>query len=216
MLFRSRPWPPVSLAFRCASGLSGLLHFRLGLFDPAEQAAQLVGQELERQDVHHGAHRTGRVRPLCTIGRATPVHDAATIAKLVKQAGLTRKHRTKPKRYRRTFVVPRPGDLVQLDAIVEDATKWQTNLLLSVVAAPRWATDNGLHGMPSRAHFATFNYFMAQMASRYAGRVKAYEIWNEQNLATENGGTVSDVGYYMDMLVGAAQAVHAEIGRAHV
>lgn len=97
----------------------------------------------------------------------------------------------------------------ELDAIVEDAGKWQTNLLFSVVAAPRWATDNGLHGMPSRAHFATFNSFMAQMASRYAGRVKAYEIWNEQNLATENGGTVSDVGYYMDMLVGAAQAVHA-------
>lgn len=97
----------------------------------------------------------------------------------------------------------------ELDAIVEDATRWQANLLFSVVAAPRWATDNGLHGMPSRAHFGTFNYFMAQMANRYAGRVKAYEIWNEQNLATENGGTVSDVNYYMDMLVGAAQAVHA-------
>jgi hypothetical protein len=97
----------------------------------------------------------------------------------------------------------------ELDSIVEDAAKWQTNLLLSVVAAPTWTTDNGLHGMPNRAHYATFNYFMSQMANRYKGRVKAYEIWNEENLATENGGTVSSVNDYMDMLVGASQAVKA-------
>jgi hypothetical protein len=97
----------------------------------------------------------------------------------------------------------------ELDNIVADAGKWQTNLLFSVVAAPRWATDNGLHGMPNRANFATFNYFMAQMANRYKGRVKAYEIWNEQNLATENGGTVSNVTDYMDLLVGASQAIKA-------
>ncbi|RLT23222.1 MAG: hypothetical protein DWI30_04115 [Chloroflexi bacterium] len=97
----------------------------------------------------------------------------------------------------------------ELDNIVADASKWQTNLLFSVVAAPRWATDNGLHGMPNRANFATYNYFMGQMAARYKGRVKAYEIWNEQNLATENGGTVSSVTDYMDLLVGASQAIKA-------
>jgi hypothetical protein len=63
--------------------------------------------------------------------------------------------------------------------------------------------------MPNRANFATFNYFMAQMANRYKGRVKAYEIWNEQNLATENGGTVSNITDYMDLLVGASQAIKA-------
>lgn len=43
------------------------------------------------------------------------VPSAPTIAKVLKQAGLTRRHRATPQRYRRVFVVPRPGDLVQLD-----------------------------------------------------------------------------------------------------
>lgn len=43
------------------------------------------------------------------------VPSATTIAKLLKQAGLTRRPRRRPKRYPRVFVVPRPGDLLQLD-----------------------------------------------------------------------------------------------------
>lgn len=97
----------------------------------------------------------------------------------------------------------------ELDRIVADATNRQTKLLLSIVAAPRWTTANGLHGMPDRAHYATFNTFVEQLAHRYAGRVSAYEIWNEQNLAVENGGTVSGVTDYMDMLFGAAMAIKA-------
>ena len=38
-----------------------------------------------------------------------------TLAKLFRQAGLTRRRWARPQRYRRSFVVPRPGDLVQLD-----------------------------------------------------------------------------------------------------
>ena len=97
----------------------------------------------------------------------------------------------------------------ELDHIVADAQKRQTQLLLSIVAAPRWTTANGLHGMPARAHYATFNTFVEQMAHRYAGKVRAYQIWNEQNLAVENGGTVSGVADYMDLLVGAARAIKA-------
>jgi len=97
----------------------------------------------------------------------------------------------------------------ELDHIVADAHKRQTQLLLSIVAAPRWTTANGLHGMPARAHYATFNTFVEQMAHRYEGKVRAYEIWNEQNLAVENGGTVSGVADYMDLLVGAARAIKA-------
>ncbi len=97
----------------------------------------------------------------------------------------------------------------ELDSIVADAGKRQTHLLLSIVAAPRWTTANGLHGMPDRDHYATFNTFVEQMAHRYAGQVSAYEIWNEENLAVENGGTVSGVADYMDLLVGAARAIKA-------
>ncbi len=45
--------------------------------------------------------------------RAVP--SVPTLAKILRRAGLTRRYRRRRKRYRRVFVVPRPGALVQLD-----------------------------------------------------------------------------------------------------
>ncbi len=95
----------------------------------------------------------------------------------------------------------------ELDNIVDDANRAGVKLLLSIVRAPAWATPDGKDGMPAREHFSTFNFFMGEMAKRYKGKVGAYEIWNEQNLAYENGGRVASASYYMDMLVGASQAI---------
>ncbi len=97
----------------------------------------------------------------------------------------------------------------ELDDIVEDCHREGVKVLLSVVAAPSWATPNGKNGLPSREHFGTFAYFMGEMAKRYRGKVQAYEIWNEQNLAVENGGRVPNASFYMDMLVQASQAIKA-------
>jgi polysaccharide biosynthesis protein PslG len=95
----------------------------------------------------------------------------------------------------------------ELDNIVEDSHRAGVKLLLSVVAAPSWATSNGRNGLPDRQHFADFNFFMGEMAKRYKGKVQAYEIWNEQNLAHENAGRVMAVSDYMDLLVGSSQAI---------
>lgn len=97
----------------------------------------------------------------------------------------------------------------ELDNIVSDASNMGVKLLISVVAAPSWATSNGKNGMPDRDHFNDYNYFMGEMAKRYKGRIQAYEIWNEQNLAHENGGRVANASFYMDMLVGASNAIRA-------
>jgi hypothetical protein len=97
----------------------------------------------------------------------------------------------------------------ELDNIVNDASAAGVKLLLSIVAAPSWATPDGRNGLPSREHFSDFNYFMGQMAARYKGKVQAYEIWNEENLAHENGGRVANANFYMDMLVGASQTIRA-------
>jgi polysaccharide biosynthesis protein PslG len=107
----------------------------------------------------------------------------------------------------------------ELDDIVRDANASGINLLLSVVAAPSWATDNGSNGMPSRANFSTFADFMGQMAARYRGRVQAYQIWNEQNRACENGGDCARDGgvggraasadYYVDMLAAVYPVIKA-------
>ena len=95
----------------------------------------------------------------------------------------------------------------ELDDIVADASGMGVKLLISVVAAPSWATPDGRNGLPAREHLDEFGNFMGKMAERYRGRIQAYEIWNEQNLAHENGGRVADAGLYMDMLVGASQAI---------
>jgi hypothetical protein len=97
----------------------------------------------------------------------------------------------------------------ELDNIVRDASDAGVKLLLSVVAAPSWATPNGRNGMPARERLGDFSFFMGEMAARFRGHVQAYEIWNEQNLAHENAGRVASADLYMDMLVGASQAIKA-------
>ena len=97
----------------------------------------------------------------------------------------------------------------ELDRIVNDVSAAGMNILLSIVAAPSWATPDGRNGLPSREHLGDFNYFMGQMAARYRSRVQAYEIWNEENLAVENGGRVASAALYMDMLVGAYDSIKA-------
>jgi hypothetical protein len=85
---------------------------------------------------------------------------------------------------------PAPGvyDWGALDRIVEGANARGINVLFSVVKAPAWArpaedTDQGPPADPN-----TYGTFMREMAARYKGRVRAYEIWNEQNLYYEWGG----------------------------
>jgi len=102
----------------------------------------------------------------------------------------------------------------ELDDIVADANGQGVSLLLSVVSAPDWA---GGPGMPRRENFSDFGNFMGQMAARYRGRVQAYEIWNEQNRACENGGDCTRDGgvggraasadYYVDLLAVAYDGI---------
>ncbi len=82
----------------------------------------------------------------------------------------------------------------ELDDIVEDVHNADMKLLLNVVQSPSWYTSNGSHGMPSPENYGAFANFMGAMAERYRGKVQAYEIWNEQNRACENGGDCATAG----------------------
>jgi hypothetical protein len=97
----------------------------------------------------------------------------------------------------------------ELDRIVEDSANNGVKLLISVVRSPTWATADGSTGMPSPQYLPLFASFMGQMAERYKGRVQAYEVWNEQNLAHENGGRVASAGYYVDLLAASYDAIKA-------
>jgi GH35 family endo-1,4-beta-xylanase len=87
----------------------------------------------------------------------------------------------------------------ELDAVVAAVQRANLKLLLSVVRAPRFSTRGG-NGMPNDPR--SLGNFVAALVKHYQGRVHAFEIWNEQFLAVENGGRVAveDAGHYVELL----------------
>jgi hypothetical protein len=73
-------------------------------------------------------------------------------------------------------------------------------LMISVVRSPSFYGRGGRDGLPEDPN--ALGNFLAALARRYQGRVHAIQIWNEQNLAYENGGYVSteDAGRYVEIL----------------
>lgn len=94
------------------------------------------------------------------------------------------------------------GYVAQVDTLVGAAAAKGYGVLLSVVNSPDWAGEGG--GLPHNAR--DFGDFMRFITARYQGKVRAYEIWNEQNLAYETGGLV-DVGSYLAVLKQGYKAV---------
>jgi hypothetical protein len=93
----------------------------------------------------------------------------------------------------------------QLDPIVEAVNNYDLKLLISVVQSP--APYNPNNGLPQNP--ADLGNFVQAMAERYGDKIHAYEIWNEQNLAHETGGTITpeDAGHYVEILVECYQRI---------
>lgn len=87
-----------------------------------------------------------------------------------------------------------------LDNIVADVNAQNLKLLISIVRSPSFYRADGGDGMPDDPQ--TLGNFVAALAEHYKGRVHAIQIWNEENLAHENGGVVdvSDAGRYVELL----------------
>ncbi len=96
-------------------------------------------------------------------------------------------------------IEPWPGSYNwdELDAIVADANTHGIKVLLSIVRSPGWAAGGG-YGFPYDPQ--DLGDFLYAMAARYRGRVQAYEVWNEPNLAHENAGRVPTPGEYVELL----------------
>ncbi len=96
---------------------------------------------------------------------------------------------------------PNPGDYAwgELDKIVDDVAAKNLKLLINIVQAPTFY--NSTNGLPQDP--VSMGNLVEAMVKRYGNKVAAYEIWNEQNLAHENGGTVTeaDAGHYVVILV---------------
>jgi hypothetical protein len=95
-----------------------------------------------------------------------------------------------------------------LDVAVEACDGYGFKLLLSVVHAPDWTRVSELETGPP-ADYAEFGRFMEQLATRYRGRVAAYELWNEPNLAREWRGDTLDPARFVALAAEGAQGVWA-------
>lgn len=85
-------------------------------------------------------------------------------------------------------------DPLPMDRVIEQAHDAGLNILVVVAKAPEWALDPS--GNDFLADYHEFTQFMTFVADRYRGKVQAWEIWNEQNLAHEMAGTVRVADYF--------------------
>jgi hypothetical protein len=88
------------------------------------------------------------------------------------------------------------------DRIVADAEERGLKVLFRLDSEPAWAAlEKGVrssNGPPEDA--ADFGDFCHALAERYTGRVHAYQVWNEPNLAREWGGYPPDPAGYVELL----------------
>ena len=97
-------------------------------------------------------------------------------------------------------------DWSRTDRIVNDCNTEKLDILARVDRQPFWArSDQAGNGPPD--NYQDFADFVFALASRYKGRIRAYEIWNEPNLAREWGGKPPNAAEYVRLLRLAYQAI---------
>jgi hypothetical protein len=115
---------------------------------------------------------------------------------------------------------PRPGDYdwTDLSKAIITARENNLRLLLRIDRAPAWARPHNPAptAPPDPAFLEAWGDFLGALASTARGRVDAYEIWNEPNLAWQWGDQAPDPAYYVEMLRVAYQEIKAADPRALV
>jgi hypothetical protein len=103
-------------------------------------------------------------------------------------------------------------DWSRADQVVFLATEVFTrNLIVRLDREPWWdrrdyPLDQGIAAGPPH-NLANFFEFCSVIAKRYKGKVAAYQVWNEPNLAREWGGQPPDPKRYVEMLRGCYAAI---------
>ncbi len=97
-------------------------------------------------------------------------------------------------------------DWSRTDKIVKVANEMGVDLMVRIDHQPAW-TGGGFptNGPPDSTQ--DLADFLTAVATRYKGRIRAYEVWNEPNLAREWGGKLPDPGAYAKMLRPAYGAI---------
>src|SRR3972149_737505 len=98
-----------------------------------------------------------------------------------------------------------------LDKAIRAATENNLGLVLRVDRAPEWShpSNRDPAAPPDSEFLPDFRRFLQIAAARGAGRVLAYEIWNEPNLSIEWGGKPPDAAGYARLLQAGYEGVKA-------
>ncbi len=90
------------------------------------------------------------------------------------------------------------------DRIVEQAQQYGLKMVVRVDHQPVW-TSTANNGPP--ADYEDYGALLKALAERYRGRIHAYEIWNEPNLACEWGDRPPNAAEYVALLKIAYQRI---------
>ncbi len=85
------------------------------------------------------------------------------------------------------------------DQVVQTLNDRGLKTIARVDFQPAWARAGGANNGPPD-NYRDYGDFLYAMASRYRGRIQAYEIWNEPNLAREWGDRPPNAAEYVALL----------------
>lgn len=103
------------------------------------------------------------------------------------------------------------------DRIVDAVSQSGLKIIARVDNQPRWASSTITwpgSGPPDNPR--DWTDFLSALASRYQGRIQAYEVWNEPNLDREWGNKPPDPNAYTSMLQDSYRVIKAADPRALV
>lgn len=95
------------------------------------------------------------------------------------------------------------------DWFVRAAEYYHLRLIARLDKPPAWATFESTPYSAPPNHLEDYGRFVEQVAARYRGRIAAYIIWNEPNLAREWGDRAPDPVAYTALLQTAAARLRA-------
>jgi LysM repeat protein len=89
-------------------------------------------------------------------------------------------------------------DATALDAEVDTLSENNLKVMLTVYSAPDWARPSTAESGPP-TDFNDYATFVGALATRYKGKVQAYEIWTEPNIRREWSGRPLSAASYVEM-----------------